>query len=86
MKKLVAFGNHVVVKLVDEVQQSPGGIVLPKEQYNEGRVISTSLEVEKNTKRPVRIGDVVLFKPGYSMVYGENIVVDVDGIIAKVST
>lgn len=61
-------GDRILVKLLEEDEKSPGGIILPdmaKEKPQEGKVIAVGKGrlMEDGTVRPleVRVGDTVLF-------------------------
>ena len=61
-------GDRVLVKLLEETEKSPGGIILPdtaKEKPQEGKIIAVGKGrlLEDGTVRPleVKVGDTVLF-------------------------
>ena len=61
-------GDRILVKLLEEDEKSPGGIILPdtaKEKPQEGRVVAVGRGrlLEDGTVRPleIRVGDTVLF-------------------------
>jgi len=61
-------GDRVVVKLLQQEEKSPGGIILPdmaKEKPQEGKVISVGKGrlLEDGTIKPleVKVGDTILF-------------------------
>ena len=61
-------GDRILVKLLEEEEKSPGGIILPdtaKEKPQEGKVIAVGRGrlLEDGTVRPleIRVGDTVLF-------------------------
>ena len=61
-------GDRVLVKLLEETEKSPGGIILPdtaKEKPQEGKIIAVGKGrlLEDGTVRPleVKAGDTVLF-------------------------
>ncbi|MBI3317846.1 MAG: co-chaperone GroES [Candidatus Omnitrophica bacterium] len=61
-------GDRILVKLLDEEEKSPGGIILPdtvKEKPHEGKVMAVGKGrvLEDGTVKPleVKVGDTVLF-------------------------
>ena len=61
-------GDRVLVKLMEEEEKSPGGIILPdtaKEKPQEGKVVAVGKGrlLEDGTVRPleIKVGDTVLF-------------------------
>ena len=75
---LRAVGTHVLLKLSDKEETTPGGIVLPvtrSEKYTVGEVVSIG-EGEEGWKPPCRVGDRILFN-GF---YNDN-VVRIDNVI-----
>jgi len=61
-------GDRILVKLLEQEEKSPGGIILPdtaKEKPQEGRVLASGKGrlLEDGTVRPleVKVGDTVLF-------------------------
>ena len=61
-------GDRILVRLLDEVEKSPGGIILPdsaKEKPQEAKIIAVGKGrlLEDGTVRPleVKVGDTVLF-------------------------
>ena len=61
-------GDRILVKLLEEEEKSPGGIILPdtaKEKPQEGKVVAVGKDrlLEDGTVRPleIKVGDMVLF-------------------------
>lgn len=61
-------GDRILIKLMDEPEKSPGGIILPdtaKEKPQEGKVVAVGKGrmLEDGTVRPLelKVGDTVLF-------------------------
>ena len=61
-------GDRILVKLMEEEEKSPGGIILPdtaKEKPQEGRVVAVGKGrlLEDGTVRPleIKVGDTILF-------------------------
>jgi chaperonin GroES len=61
-------GDRILVKLLEEDEKSPGGIILPdtaKEKPQEGKIVAVGKGrlLEDGTVRPleVKVGDTVLF-------------------------
>ena len=61
-------GDRILVKLMEEEEKSPGGIILPdtaKEKPQEGKVVAVGKGrlLEDGTVRPleIKVGDTVLF-------------------------
>ncbi|MBI3333276.1 MAG: co-chaperone GroES [Candidatus Omnitrophica bacterium] len=61
-------GDRILVKLLEEEERSPGGIILPdtaKEKPQEGKIVAVGKGrlLEDGTVRPleVKVGDTVLF-------------------------
>ena len=65
---LQPLGDRILVKLMEEDEKSPGGIILPdsaKEKPQEGKVVAVGKGrlLEDGTLRPleIKVGDTVLF-------------------------
>lgn len=72
-------GDRVLVKLMDEQEKSPGGIILPdtaKEKPQEGKVVAVGKGrlLEDGTVRPleIKVGDTVLFAKYSGTEIGED--------------
>jgi len=74
-------GDRVLVKLLDQEEKSPGGIILPdtaKEKPQEGKVMAVGKGrlLEDGTVRPLelRVGDTVLFAKysGTEVTHGDK--------------
>ena len=65
---LQPLGDRILIKLLEEDEKSPGGIILPdsaKEKPQEGKVVAVGKGrlLEDGTVRPleIKVGDTVLF-------------------------
>jgi chaperonin GroES len=88
-------GDRVLVKLLDQEEKSPGGIILPdtaKEKPQEGKVMAVGKGrlLEDGTVRPLelKVGDTVLFAKysGTEVTHGEKefLILREDDILAVV--
>lgn len=74
-------GDRILVKLLEQEEKSPGGIILPdtaKEKPQEGKIIAVGKGrlLEDGTVKPleVKVGDTVLFArySGTEVTHGEK--------------